>query len=332
MWNAVRGLGALLLLAGPVAAQVTAIGPFDGSFAEGFESQSTQQTGWCVAERIFEDRADLCSLFASVTISTGLPGGPQPRSGQQMFHTNSVVELTFDQPARRFGGWFTTQWVSGAGAASLYDAAGGLIAVVPFQLVPCAPACAWVWNGWEVAGPGIARVVLDSPTGTGGHFELDDLEVTFECTGSPQVYCTAKVNSLGCTPVIESSGQPSALATSGFSVSALQVRNGHVGLLIYGLSGRAAVPFQGGWLCLAAPVHRTVPVQSGGSVPPAQDCSGVYALDMNAFAQGLLGGAPRLELRQPGTRVQCQWWGRDAGFPPPWSTSLSDALEYGVCP
>ncbi len=36
------------------------------------------------------------------------------------------------------------------------------------------------------------------------------------CSGSPVVYCTAKVNSLGCTPAMSSSGTPSATAGAGF--------------------------------------------------------------------------------------------------------------------
>ena len=333
MKSVLRILASAALAAAPCAAQVQPIGPFVGDLQEGFETQSTQQAGACVAERIFSDQADLCGwLGQTITISTGLPGGPQPRSGQQMFHTPVLVEIAFDRPVQRFGGWFASQWVAGAGTAWMYDAGDNLIAAVPFRLNSCAPACAWVWNGWQVYGPGVARILLDTPTGTGGHFELDDLELTFACDGSPQTYCTAKVNSLGCTPAIAASGGPSATAPMGFVVSATQVRNQHVGLLIYGFSGRAAVPFQGGWLCLASPVHRTVPVDSGGSALPTQDCSGVYALDLNAFAQGLVGGVPRPELRQPGALVVCQWWGRDSGYAPPWNTTLSDALEYAICP
>jgi hypothetical protein len=148
----------------------------------------------------------------------------------------------------------------------------------------------------------------------------------------PQSYCTAKVNSLGCVPAISSSGAPSAAATQGFVIAAASVRNNKSGLLFYGASGRASVPFQGGTLCVKTPLKRTPAVNSGGSLPPAADCSGVLALDMAAFAHGALGGTPLAALQQPGAVIDCQWWSRDPGFAPPLNTSLSDALEFVVEP
>ena len=145
-------------------------------------------------------------------------------------------------------------------------------------------------------------------------------------------YCTAKVNSLGCLPFIAASGLPSASSTSGFVVSGENVRNNKPGVLLYGVSGRAAIPFQGGYFCMQTPVRRSVGVSAGGAPPPANDCSGVFALDMNAFAAGVLGGNPLPDLRVFGTTVGTQWWGRDQGFPFPDNTTLSDALEYVVQP
>jgi hypothetical protein len=163
-----------------------------------------------------------------------------------------------------------------------------------------------------------------SAYGAGGVF-------TFSLLDASTVYCTAKVNSLGCTPTIAATGMASATAAHGFVVSCSDVRNRKPGLLMYGVSGRAAGPFQGGTLCVQSPVHRTTVVNSNGSASPAQDCTGVYVMDMNAFARGMLGGAPMLELSELGTTVNCQWWGRDPGFPAPFNSTLSDGLEYSVC-
>ena len=110
------------------------------------------------------------------------------------------------------------------------------------------------------------------------------------------------------------------------------VRNQKPGLLLYGTAGRDGSPFQGGTLCVLAPIHRGPGVSSAGNASPANDCSGVYTIDMNAFASGALGGNPQASLSLPGTTVNCQWWGRDQSFPAPNNITLTDGLEYTVCP
>jgi hypothetical protein len=145
------------------------------------------------------------------------------------------------------------------------------------------------------------------------------------------IYCTAKTNSLGCTPSIGSTGIPSATAGSGFVVAAANVINNKNGLLFYGVSGQAATPFQGGTLCVKTPIRRTGATNSGGN-PPPNDCSGIYALDMNAFAVSPGPPVPLPALTVAGTVVDCQFWGRDPGFAAPNNTTLSDGLEYIVGP
>lgn len=149
-------------------------------------------------------------------------------------------------------------------------------------------------------------------------------------TAPPVAYCTPKQNSLGCWPVVSTSGAPSTTSSSGFTISASQVRNQKAGLMIYTASGRGSNAFQGGTLCLHVPIRRSVPLNSGGSASPNNDCTGTYAIDVNAFSHGALGGHPASFLLVPGTVVDCQFWGLDPGFPAPNNTTLSAGLEYTV--
>src|SRR6185295_10948986 len=57
------------------------------------------------------------------------------------------------------------------------------------------------------------------------------------------VYCTAKVNSLGCVPAIGFTGTPSKTFGTAFHITATNVLNGKDGLLFYGWNGQLANPF-----------------------------------------------------------------------------------------
>ncbi|HTF89283.1 MAG TPA: FG-GAP-like repeat-containing protein [Planctomycetota bacterium] len=153
----------------------------------------------------------------------------------------------------------------------------------------------------------------------------------FTCP-APFTYCTAKVNSLGCLPVISSTGSPSASLGFNFMLIGSNVRNEKPGLLIYSNAGQASAPFQGGVRCVNVPIKRSIAVFSYGNPGPINDCSGAYTLDMNTFATGSLGGLPASYLLVPGTQVDAQWWGRDQGFAPPNNSTLTGGLEFVICP
>jgi hypothetical protein len=205
----------------------------------------------------------------------------------------------------------------------LIDAAGAITIVAKQSQATPLGGTYGILDGWP------SRLALHGTYGAatpGASFGALNAHFTYtECTPAPVVYCTAKVNSLGCTPAIGWSGVSSASAASGFTVSATQVLNNKNGLLIYGFAGRAATAFGGGTLCVATPIKRSTLLATGGN-PPPNDCSGVLTLDLNAFATT----APVPLLSEPGTVVDCQFWSRDPGFGAPNNVSLSDALEYVV--
>ena len=171
-------------------------------------------------------------------------------------------------------------------------------------------------------------IVSDNAAIDVGTINRWDLKV-LDCAGGGIVYCTAKTNSLGCVPSIGATGVSSASAGSGFVINATNVLNNKNGLLFYGITGQSALPFQGGTLCVKSQIKRTPSVNSLGN-PPPNDCSGVFSLDFNLFAVGGLGGTPLPALTVAGTKVDCQFWGRDPGFIAPNNTTLSNGLEFTV--
>lgn len=167
-----------------------------------------------------------------------------------------------------------------------------------------------------------ADLAPDAAPGFGNVFVRD-----FGVSQGPVAYCTAKTNSLGCTPSLSFSGTPSASAGSGFVVQVDSVINQKIGLLAYSLTGPRGVPFAGGVLCLDTPLARGVLQSSGGSVLPTHDCSGSYSVDFNAHIAS--GSDPAL---QAGEFVWCQQWSRDSGFTPPNNVGLSSALWFWIAP
>ncbi len=76
-------------------------------------------------------------------------------------------------------------------------------------------------------------------------------------------------------------------------------------------------------MCVANPLRRTPSLNSGGSLPPANDCSGQLNYDLNArIASGV---DPAL---QSGVAVWCQYWSRDPQGPS--ATSLTNALTFTI--
>jgi hypothetical protein len=138
----------------------------------------------------------------------------------------------------------------------------------------------------------------------------------------PQIYCTAKSNSLGCTPSIAMVGIPSASFGNGCTLTVASVIGNKNGLLFHSTSGAAALPFHGGVLCLRAPLRRHAGRNSEGT---AGTCDGVLSEDLNIYIAS--GADPALVA---GATLWIQAWSRDPGDS--FGDSLSDAITAIVSP
>lgn len=141
-------------------------------------------------------------------------------------------------------------------------------------------------------------------------------------------YCTAGQSSNGCIPQLSAQGTPSANASSGFTLRATNLEGQRSALFFYGNSGRASSPWAPGstsYLCVQAPLQRTLAQSSGGN---ANSCDGAVSLDWRAWlaANPSALGSPLTA----GTVFQAQLWYRDPAAPK--STNLSGGLEFTACP
>ncbi len=166
-----------------------------------------------------------------------------------------------------------------------------------------------------IAGANNANVAGSGFSGEAYVWDLDPPVIT--------TYCSAKTNSLGCLPVIGSSGVPSLSSAGAFHILATQVLNQKQGLLFYGYAP-AAAPFQGGHLCVQPPTRRLSAQNSGGS-PAGSDCSGSYSYELNAYFQS--GVDPVLVA---GAFLYGQFWTRDPASPS--TTGLSGGVRAHLQP
>ena len=96
-------------------------------------------------------------------------------------------------------------------------------------------------------------------------------------------FCSAKSSSLGCAPRLSGDGFASPAASLGFTVTASDLNNNRVGMMLYTTSGRASIPFQGALLCVQPPVLRSPAGTTGGNPLPTLDCSGTWSIDYNSM-------------------------------------------------
>lgn len=154
-----------------------------------------------------------------------------------------------------------------------------------------------------------------SPTDLGAH----PWDPTW--TQEPAAYCLGSVSGDGCLGRVAWSGTPSLSGPDDFWISVDDVSAQRLGIFFWGLAP-AAIPFQGGTLCVAPPIQRTPVASTGGQQGP-NPCLGMME---HAFPQAALTAAGFT----PGTRGFGQFWIRD-----PLSSSgsaLSNASWWTTAP
>ena len=146
---------------------------------------------------------------------------------------------------------------------------------------------------------------------------------------SAATYCTAGTSAAGCQAVLQGTGSPSAVASSGFHVTAAGVEGQKNGILFFGVNGRQSNPWGNGTSmnCVIPPVTRAGLLAGSGTTGA---CDGAFTQDLNAL---WCPTCPKPNANPgAGATVQAQLWYRDPQNSSNQTTSLSDALEFPVGP
>jgi hypothetical protein len=146
------------------------------------------------------------------------------------------------------------------------------------------------------------------------------------CLPTATNYCTAGTSASGCQASISASGTPSATLDSGFLLNASGVEGDKDAIFFYGANGKQGVSWGNGssYQCVVPPVRRT-PLQIGVGTPGA--CDGSFSYDLNARWE-----AKPVMNPGAGAVVQAELWYRDPLNTSNRKTSMSDAIEFTVCP
>jgi len=142
-------------------ATILLVGPFTGQASEGFEASPLCQQLTCVPGRILGGQADLCvsgvppgegncTIASSLTTSfctTTPQAGSKFLWSQTSHFYSSYVEITFDKPVQRFGGYFGSWSIINELDFDFYAEDGTLTENVHFNR----PAnCVWTWGGFDL--------------------------------------------------------------------------------------------------------------------------------------------------------------------------------------
>lgn len=179
-----------------------------------------------------------------------------------------------------------------------------------------------VANAGDLNSDGFDDMLMAAPVNTASFVGGGWARAHLGGAPTPTGYCTAKVNSLGCTPFISYGGCASLSLGSGIVLVGQNLRPNVTGILIWSVNQNAA-PFGGGILCVGPPLKRT-PGQTS-TVISGWPCTGQYYYQFTPaymLANNL----------NAGQEVHAQYWSRDNGFPAPNNIGLTNGLTFTIVP
>jgi hypothetical protein len=173
----------LIVFSGITKGVINSIGPFQGTYSEGFEGKETG-ANYVSHLDVFGDQgiAQTINGGADIIVTIGWEGmhNVWPHSGALfMGSCQGPVDWIFDTPAQKFGGYFATTSDIKDATAMFYDENGNLLGAMSVN-VPIGTSWVnpWQWNGWESANVGIKQVRIIGNFGWGGFIMHDDIEFT----------------------------------------------------------------------------------------------------------------------------------------------------------
>jgi glucose/arabinose dehydrogenase len=223
--------------------------------------------------------------------------------------TNRTTEL--DPPGVAVINQITSFGVDALGEIYIVDQGGQIYKILPDTIIDC--------------NANLVHDACDIATGSSDDCNLN--AVPDECDAFATSYCTPGTSASGCVATLSATGIPSISAGSGFVVDTTGLEGQKDGLFFYGFNGPQANSWGNGtsYQCVVPPVIRT-PLMAG--IGTIGLCDGDFSLDLNAYWST----APAPKVPAAGQQVDLQLWYRDPFSTSNQTTSLSDGLEFTVCP